>query len=88
MEHVNYLFFVFLIGQIKDFGNLSTSYTTNPKALGGLFHVLYKLDVLYGHLSTFLKGSAASVYGLGGLQLNVFSKNLLIKDPLVDKQRS
>ena len=30
-------FFVFLIGQIKDFGNLSTSYTTNPKALGGYF---------------------------------------------------
>ena len=43
-------FFVFLIGQIKDFGNLSTSYTTKSKSLGGPFHVRYILDVLFGHL--------------------------------------
>ena len=38
----------------------TTSVTTTPTNLLGL-------DVLFGHLSTFLKDSAASVYGLEGL---------------------
>ena len=38
----------------------TTSVTTTPTNLLGL-------DVLFGYLSTFLKDSAASVYGLGGL---------------------
>ena len=41
----------------------------------GLFSWLFKLgtlDILFGHLSSCLKDSAASVYGLGGLELDIF----------------